>query len=57
MILRTLDTVLAMQSLANFADLTFGTSMNVTIHMDDGKDTNEFEITSKSYLVLQHVKV
>ncbi|XP_066919557.1 alpha-1-macroglobulin-like isoform X3 [Clytia hemisphaerica] len=52
----TQDTVLAMQALANFADLTYGSSMNMNIQMEDGKDTNEFEITSKNNLVLQQVE-
>ena len=46
-----------MQSLANFADLTYGNSVNMNIEMDDGKDKNEFEITSKNNLVLQQVEV
>lgn len=52
----TQDTVLAMQALANFADLTYGSSMNMKIKMNDGQDTNEFEITSKNNLVLQQVE-
>ena len=46
-----------MQALANFADLTYGSSMNMNIKMDDGQDVNEFEITSKNNLVLQQVEV
>lgn len=46
-----------MQSLADFADLSYGSAMNMQIKMDDGTDQNVFKITSKNNLVLQQVEV
>ena len=46
-----------MQSLAEFADLSYGSAMNMQIKMDDGTDQNVFKITSKNNLVLQQVEV
>ena len=46
-----------MQSLADFADLSYGSAIDMQIKMDDGTDENLFKITSKNNLVLQQVEV
>ena len=46
-----------MQALAEFADITYGSSMNMKINVDDGTEKHAFDITSKNNLVLQQVEV